>query len=252
MGNFAITGGATGIGAAIRKRMMDDGHSVVVVDIQQADVVADLSNPTGRAVALAAIRERCNEGLDGFIPCAGVASQAPPKLTTSLNYYGTVELVDGLRDLLSKNNGSVLLVSSNSAPMCDHPDYIEILLEQDEAAALVCADSINGHQAYSGTKQAIVRWMRRNINEFSAQGIRINAIAPGYTQTPMTKKVEEDPAYGPAIKEFMDSIPIGRPGQPEDMANAASFLLSNQASFITGSLLFIDGGHDAMIRPDQI
>ena len=252
MGSYAMTGGATGIGAAIRKRLVDDGHSVVVVDIQQADIEADLSTAEGRTAALAAIRARCADGLDGFIPCAGVASQAPPKLTTSLNFYGTVDLVNGLRDLLSKNGGSVILVSSNSAPMCDHRDYIKTLLEQDEAAALVCADSITGHQAYSGTKQAIARWMRRNIKEFSAQGIRINAIAPGYTQTPMTKKVEEDPTYGPAIKEFMASIPIGRPGQPEDMANAASFLLSDQASFITGSMLYIDGGHDAMMRPDQI
>lgn len=251
MGNYAMTGGATGIGAAIKKTLIDDGHTVVVVDIKQADIEADLASPEGRAAAINALQEHCADGLDGFIACAGVASQAPTSLTTSLNYYGTVELVNGVRDLLAKNNGNVILVSSNSAPMSTDNDYLAALLDEDEAAALKLAKDIDGHQAYSGTKQAVARWMRRNINAFTAQGIRINAIAPGYTQTPMTEAVENDPVYGPRIKEFMASIPMGRPGKPEDMAKATKFLLSDDSSFICGAVLFIDGGHDAMMRPDQ-
>ena len=79
----------------------------------------------------------------------------------------------------------------------------------------------------------------------------MNAIAPGYTRTPLSAAVEEDPNYGDAIKQFIASIPVGRPGLPEDMANAASFMLSDKASFICGAMIFIDGGHDAMLRPDQ-
>lgn len=251
MGNYAMTGGATGIGAAIKQQLKDDGHSVVVVDIKEADIEADLSTATGRAGAVTALRDKCSAGLDGFIACAGVASQAPPKLTTSLNYYGTVELVNGVRDLLAQNNGKVILVSSNSAPMSSHEEYVTSLLDKDEATALKIAEEIDGHQAYSGTKQAVARWMRRNVNEFTAQGIRINAIAPGYTETPMTKQVMDDPEYGPKIKAFLESIPMGRPGLPEDMAAATKFLLSDASSFICGIVLFIDGGHDAMLRPDQ-
>ncbi|MFT5137648.1 MAG: NAD(P)-dependent dehydrogenase (short-subunit alcohol dehydrogenase family) [Parvicella sp.] len=251
MGNYAMTGGATGIGAAIKKSLIDDGHQVLVVDIKQADIEADLSSAEGRAGAISALQSQCADGLDGFIACAGVASQAPPALTTSLNFYGTVELVDGVFDLLAKNNGNVILVSSNSAPMSSDTDYVDSLLDQDEAAALKLAENIEGHQAYSGTKQAVARWMRRNINRFTAQGIRINAIAPGYTQTPMTAAVENDPVYGPKIKAFLDSIPMGRPGKPEDMAKATKFLLSEDSSFICGAVLFIDGGHDAMLRPDH-
>ncbi len=251
MANYAMTGGATGIGAAIKDQLRTDGHSVVVVDIKDADIQADLSNSEGRASAIASLQAQCASGLDGFIACAGVASQAPPALTTSLNYYGSVELVNGVRELLSKNRGKVILVSSNSAPMSSNGDYVDALLEKDETQALKVAEDIDGHQAYSGTKLAVARWMRRNINAFTAQGIRINAIAPGYTQTPMTAAVENDPVYGPKIKEFMASIPMGRPGLPEDMAKAVKFLLSDDASFICGSVLFIDGGHDAMLRPDQ-
>lgn len=250
MGNYAMTGGATGIGAAIKKTLLDAGHTVLVVDIKQADIEADLSSAEGRAGAVAALQEQCADGLDGFIACAGVASQAPTALTTSLNYYGTVELVEGVSDLLAKNKGTVVLVSSNSAPMSTATDYMDALLDKDEAAALTLAESIEGHDAYSGTKQAVARWMRRNINKFTAQGIRINAIAPGYTQTPMTVAVENDPNYGPKIREFMASIPMGRPGKPEDMAKATSFLLSDDSSFICGTVLFIDGGHDALFRPD--
>ncbi len=67
----------------------------------------------------------------------------------------------------------------------------------------------------------------------------------------MTAAVEQDPVYGEAIKAFLASIPLGRTGLPEDMANATQFLLGPEASFICGSVLFVDGGHDAMLRPDQ-
>ena len=67
----------------------------------------------------------------------------------------------------------------------------------------------------------------------------------------MTEAVAEDPNYGDAIRQFVASIPVGRPGLPQDMANAVNFLFSEEAAFICGSVLFVDGGHDAMLRPDQ-
>ena len=93
--------------------------------------------------------------------------------------------------------------------------------------------------------------MRHNTLAYATQGIRLNAIGPGYTRTPLSAAVENDPTYGEAIKQFIDSIPVGRPGLPQDMADAASFLLSDKAEFICGTMLFVDGGHDAMLRADQ-
>ena len=83
-------------------------------------------------------------------------------------------------------------------------------------------------------------------------GIRVNAIAPGYTATPMTAAAEADPVLGDAVRQFRRAIPVGRAGTGEDHARAVLFLLDPRASFICGSVLFVDGGTDAMQRPDAI
>ena len=252
MGNYVVTGGASGIGAAIKQQLESDGNEVIVVDIQEADITADLSTVDGRQSAVAAIREACSDGIAGLVACAGLGSHVPNKpLITQVNYFGKIELVEGLRDLLADSNAPVLMVSSNSAPHPTNADFVEQCLAGDVEAACATAEDMDAQQVYSGSKQAVARWTRRNAAAFAAEGIRMNAIAPGYTRTPLSLAVEEDPTYGDAIKQFIASIPVGRPGVPEDMANAASFLLSDKAGFICGAVLFIDGGHDAAMRPDQ-
>ena len=252
MGTYVITGGASAIGAAIKGQLQSEGHRVLVVDLQQADIVADLSTPAGRSEAVAAIKESTDGNIAGLVACAGVGSHVPNRaLITAVNYFGAVELVEGLRQLLSDNRASVLLVSSNSAPMPTNPDFVKALLSGDESAASAIATEMESHPVYSGTKQALTRWMRHNTGAYAAQGIRMNAIAPGYTKTPLSAAVEDDPSYGEAIKQFIASIPVGRPGLPQDMADAASFLLGEKAGFICGAMLFVDGGHDAMLRPDD-
>jgi NAD(P)-dependent dehydrogenase (short-subunit alcohol dehydrogenase family) len=252
MGTYVITGGASGIGAAIREQLEARGDSVVVVDIRDADITANLATGEGRSSAIAAIREATANGLSGLVTCAGVGSHLPDRaLITRVNYFGTVALVEGLRDHLADHKASVLLIASNSAPMETRADYVEALLRGDEGAATGIAENMPSHPVYSGSKQAVIRWMRNNTRDYAAAGVRMNALAPGYTRTPLSAAVEGDPTYGEAIKAFIASIPIGRPGEPEDIANAASFLLSESAAFVCGSVLFVDGGHDAMLRPDQ-
>ena len=252
MGIYALTGGASGIGAAIKQSLLDAEHRVIVVDIRQAEVEADLSDQAGRRHAIAGIQQAAPDGLDGIITCAGLASHTPDtRLIASVNYYGTVELIAGVKPLLVKNSGSAVLISSNSAPMCTSPELVSALLDEPEEAALAVAAGLAGQQAYSGSKQAVARWMRRHAAGYVKEGVRMNAIAPGYTETPMTKAVAEDPTYGDAIRQFVASIPVGRPGLPQDMANTVDFLLSDKAGFICGSVLFVDGGHDAMMRPEQ-
>ena len=77
----------------------------------------------------------------------------------------------------------------------------------------------------------------------------MNAIAPGFTETPLTAKTFEDEVFGQLIKDFSNSIPLGRNGKPEDIANVVTFMLSEKASFMVGSIVFVDGGHDALLRP---
>ena len=103
----------------------------------------------------------------------------------------------------------------------NRPNYeaelIDTLLSGDEAAAVAMGAGTNGHECYAGSKQAVARWMRRQASMPAA--VFPNAIAPGYVQTPMTQAVEESEEYGELIKAFLDSIPIGRPGQADDVAN---------------------------------
>ena len=252
MGTYVITGGASGIGAAIKQQLETEGHSTLVVDIQEADIMANLGTAQGRNDAIAAIRKATTDGIAGLVASAGVGSHVPDKdLITAVNYFGAVELVDGLRDVLAGSRAPVLLISSNSAPMDTNQDYVQALLAGDESSACNIAEAMEAQPVYSGSKQALTRWMRHNTQSYAAQGIRLNAIGPGYTRTPLSAAVENDPTYGEAIKQFIDSIPVGRPGLPQDMADAASFLLGEKAGFICGAMLFVDGGHDAMLRPDQ-
>jgi NAD(P)-dependent dehydrogenase (short-subunit alcohol dehydrogenase family) len=249
---YALTGGASGIGKAIRLQLQAEGYKVISIDIHNADVESDLSTRAGRNAAVAAVTATAGDGLDGFIACAGVGAHIEDlSLIPSVNYFGAVELLEGLKELLAKKTGSVVLISSNSAPAPTDADYVAALLAGDEQTAKERTDVMKGQPAYSGSKQALTRWMRHNNGEYAARGIRMNAIGPGYTRTAMSAAVEEDPLYGPAIKEFVATIPIQRPGQPEDIAQAVSFLLSDAAGFISGSMLFVDGGHDALHRPDS-
>lgn len=252
MATYVITGGASGIGASIAKQLESEGSTVLTVDIQQADIIADLATAEGRSAAIGKIREATSNGIKGLITSAGLGSHVPDKpLITRVNYAGTVELIEGLREHLAASNADVLLVSSNSAPMQTNPDFIEQLLAGDLDTACATAEDMDGQPVYSGTKQAVTIWMRRNAAAYARDGIRMNAIGPGYTRTPLSAAVEDDPTYGDAIKQFIASIPVGRPGAPQDMADAASFLLGERASFICGAMLFVDGGHDAMMRPDS-
>lgn len=253
MGIYALTGGATGIGAAIKQQLIADGHKLIVVDIKNADVIADLASIDGRDKAIAAIKLAAPDGLDGFVPCAGIAPVVTPSsLIVSVNYFGAINLLEGLKSLLIKRAGSVVLVSSNSAPMGSDEQTVDAMLDGDESAACKRADEVAiGQSAYGASKLALARWMRRNTAEYAQAGIRLNAVAPGVIQTPMTDQVTADPIYGQLIKDFAASIPVGRSGTPQDIANAVCFMLSDKASFMVGSVMFVDGGHDAMLRSDN-
>jgi NAD(P)-dependent dehydrogenase (short-subunit alcohol dehydrogenase family) len=76
-------------------------------------------------------------------------------------------------------------------------------------------------------------------------------VAPGFITTPLTDEGLNDKDFGETIQAFVDSVPIGRPGVPEDIANMVLFLLSEKASFVAGSIIYVDGGHDAVFRPSQ-
>ena len=253
MGLFAMTGGATGIGAALKTQLITAGHEVISVDIKDGDIIADLSTSEGRRAAIDGIRARAPDGLDGFIPCAGLPPVAKPlSLIVQVNYFAVVATVEGLRDLLGKRRGSVLVVASNSAPMITTDDpFVQACLSGDEDAACAEIETRDGHTAYAGSKRAISIWMRRNVVAYAATDVRLNAVAPGITQTPLTEQVMADEELGGAMKEFGEMTPWGGTAQPDQIANVMRFMLSEEASFVCGSIFFVDGGADAMMRTDD-
>ncbi len=252
MATYALTGGATGIGAAIKVQLRDAGHQVIVVDLADGDICADLSDSSGRQKAIDGIRALAPNGLDGFIPCAGLGPSVRPfSLITKVNYFAAVAVTEGVLDLLVKRKGSIVMIASNSAAMVGHDDYVELMLSDQETAACDLIENKDGHSAYAGSKHALSCWLRRNAPDYARQGVRLNAVAPGIINTPLSDKVLADKDLGQVMKDFGDSVPLGAIGRPEQIADVVCFMLSSKASFMAGSIVFVDGGHDAMLRPDQ-
>ena len=249
MKTYLLTGGATGIGAAIRSALLGAGHRVLTVDIKDGDYLVDLSDADARKSVIQQIRED-HPTLDGVITCAGVASHFPDRRKIlAINYAGTIDIISGLKATLGRG-ARVIAISSNSAPMCGSSELVDALINDDFSTADKIADDVSGHDCYSGSKQAVARWVRKMAPDYAREGISMNAIAPGYIETPMTQAVAQNPQYGDAIRQFVASIPAGRPGTPEDIAQLVNFLLQPASDFIAGSLIFVDGAHDAMMRPD--
>jgi len=254
MSKFAITGGARGIGLALRDLLISEGHDVLTIDLSEGDVSADLSNSIGRKKAIDAIKKWAPEGLKGYIPCAGLPPVATPiEKIPSVNFFSAIETVESLQALLSMDAGSALLVASNSAPMLphDHPFVVGCLAGDEEKSIAQIKSIGDGHIAYVGSKRALAMWMRRNVVYYAKLGIRLNAIAPGITQTDLTKQVYDDPKLGQAMKDFEKSVPSGGSTTPDKIASAMNFMLGESARFIYGAVFFVDGGSDAMLRPEH-
>jgi len=255
MAVYAMTGGATGIGAALKNKLTERGDRIIVVDIKGGDVTADLSNEQGRAAAIEGIKDLASDGLDGFIACAGLGPHVEPKsLITGVNYFGAVSSVEGAKALV-KPGGSIVVVASNSASMDLDSELVEMLLAGEEAKStehLSKLDSVQaGSNAYCGSKRAIAIWTRRNAPAFAKQGIRLNAVAPGPTDTPLVAAASIAEGFEESMAMAANSIPLGHKAEPEMIADSILFLLGEQSRFVAGSVLFVDGAQDSLMRPDQ-
>lgn len=250
MGTICVTGTASGIGAATKALLEKDGHRVIGVDMRDADVVGDLSKPADRERIVAEVTAACGGALDGLVPCAGLSTPAPNRLIVSVNFYGTLAVVNGLRPALAKGaDPAVVMISSNSTTMTPGLPVAEAMAylnESEETMVERYADPA-AFLAYPAGKLAIAFWVRQNAAGWMKDGIRVNAVAPGVIDTAMTRPLLDEPSMKAALEHI--PIPRGRWGKPEEIASAIRFLLSNDSSYVVGQVLFVDGGTDAMLQP---
>ena len=254
-----VTGSASGMGAATATRLVRAGHRVIGVDLRDATVIADLGTPEGRTSAVDQITELAggpDGAIDGLVTWAGLAglTDRPGSLLASVNYFGTIALLEGLRSLLARGDQpAAIAISSNSTLIQPNvPNAVtEACLSGDEAAARAAADEVGSLDSYPATKTAIARWVRRQAPgpDWAGAGITLNVVAPGAVETPLLQESRDDRTVG----QFIDAlpIPVGRKGTADELAGFVEFLLGPDARWFSGSFLVVDGGTDAQLRPDD-
>jgi NAD(P)-dependent dehydrogenase (short-subunit alcohol dehydrogenase family) len=250
MGTIVITGSAGGIGLATRARLEAAGNKVIGVDVRDAEVIADLATTEGRASMVAGVTAASGGAIDGLVAGAGISSDDGP-LVISINYFGAIATLDGLRPLLAKGtNPAAVAISSNSTTATLGGVVnaaVDACLAGDEEQARSLVGE--GFFGYPTAKLALARWVRRQApgDAWIGQGIRLNAIAPGPIATPMTAPISD------FVLQMGDMypVPIKRLGTADEVAAVLQFLLSTDASYVVGSLIFVDGGGDAAARADD-
>jgi NAD(P)-dependent dehydrogenase (short-subunit alcohol dehydrogenase family) len=255
----ALTGSASGIGAAVRSRLEADGWRAVGVDLDGQEVSADLSTSAGRAAAVAGVLDRLDgERLDAVVACAGLGPQVARRdLLVSVNYFGAIAVLDGLLDALAATGAAggapaAVAICSNSISVTPMPDptLVELMLAGDEKAATELSTSMDGPTVYAMTKLALGRGCRQRVPAWAGRGVRLNLVAPGPVHTPLYQGTLDDPVLGPLVDLL--PVPMGRPSEPAEIAAPIAFLLSPEAAMVHGSILFVDGGSDALLRSDHV
>ncbi|WNG86906.1 SDR family oxidoreductase [Mycobacterium sp. ITM-2016-00317] len=260
MGTYAITGSASGMGAAAVAQLRAQGHTVITVDIKEADVVADLSTPDGRSHAAEQVLTACAGRLDGALLAAGLGpgrGADRPRLIATVNYLGVVDLLQRWRPALAvARNAKVVVVGSNSTTVTPGVPRraVRALLAGDVDRALRATRFHGPGRAamvYAASKIAVTRWARRTavLPEWAGAGIRLNVVAPGAVMTPLLQEQLDDNRQAKLVERF--PVPLGGYGDPDLLARWMCFMLSDAADFSCGSVIFIDGGTDALFRADD-
>jgi NAD(P)-dependent dehydrogenase (short-subunit alcohol dehydrogenase family) len=231
-----ITGGNSGIGLATAKQFVNEGAYVFITGRREPELAAavkdigknvtgvqgDVSNLAHLDRLFAQIKREKGK-LDVVFANAGVAKLAP---------FGTIteEFYDSIFDI---NVKGLLFTVQKALPLL--PDGASIILN----ASIVASKGLPEWSVYSATKAAVRSFARTWTTDLKDRGIRVNAVSPGFTDTPAWHSTE---AGEQGLKAASNIIPLGRVGTPDEIAKAVVFLASDESSYITGTELFVDGG----------
>lgn len=230
MKTILVTGGARGIGRAITEKLLSEGHKVFVVYKENAKTANELTEKYGDQVVILkanlADKEQVSQLIenlkdiqfDGIVNNAGIVYLTKWEdfnfdeweETLAVNLTAPIKLVHGLRGNL-KDGGAVVNIASVDG-FCAAFDTV----------------------AYAASKAALISVTKSLAAILGSRGIRVNAIAPGWVETEMTADTMPD--------ESKELTPLKRNAKPEEVANVASFLLSEQSSFVSGTTITVDGG----------
>lgn len=228
-----VTGGASGIGAAIAARLGADGYNVAVLDLNPSpDGFGQIADVTDRAqvdAALDAVRQRFGPvtilvncaGMDQFKRFGDITWERWQRVI-AVNLHSVFHCTQAvLPDMMQAGWGRIVNISSSSAQS-----------GQPFLTSYVAAKS-----AVNGLTKALAL-------EYGPYGITVNAIPPGFIDTPMLRKSESRNLLGGTVDEHIQRTPVRRVGTPEDIAAAAAFLISAEAGYITGQILGVNGGRN--------
>ena len=233
-----VTGAGGGIGAATAKRLAEEGARVCVIDLLKdgvAETVDSIRSAGGEALGVPGDVSQKNE-VDGLV---GRILREFGRLDVLINNAGinrdamaakmTEEQWDAVLNVNLK--GSFLCAQAAQAPMREQKDGRIV-----NTASISALGNI-GQANYSASKGGIISLTRTLALEWARYGIRVNCVSPGGTETRMTDGIPPD------IKErLMKQVPLGRMAKPEEIAAVHAFLVSDDASFITGQVIYVDGG----------
>ncbi|UZX03032.1 SDR family oxidoreductase [Arthrobacter sp. CDRTa11] len=241
-----VTGAGSGIGAATVKRLLREGATVVAVDVTQAGVDAAISSADNSNRIHGAVLDVCDQeatvavlaemrgkfgGLSGLVNCAGITGEGSIVTTDpekhrrimSVNLDGTINMCQAF----------VLAVKDDTGPRA--------IVNISSGAGIL---GVPNRLSYVASKFGISGITKSMSPELGPLGIRVNAVAPGMTRTPLIEYMMSDPE---AVARINARHPIGRIGNPEEIAAVIVFLLTDDASFMTGSVVSVDGGQTACL-----
>lgn len=245
--NVVVTGGSSGNGRAIAMQMAAEGANVVIADVTESP--REGGPPTAElCISKHAVQAE-------FVPCDVRVREDQDRAVAACSAWGGIDVMVANAGILRKN-GLMDLDGETYQQMMDVNVKGVLVSAQSAAAEMVPAGSgciiamasiaglrgTAGYAAYNMSKGAVRLLTSSLAHELGPHGIRVNAICPGLIETQMI--VDDDPVVGTEEgSKLIDQIPLGRFGTPEDVARLATFLASDEASYVAGSSLVVDGGY---------